>query len=273
MYQTYYTVKDPKGTILFGNRTGANSCFYSYAFNQNGFVGNREIDVYIKKEYPKGGSIYNQGMTCGSDFTVPQLQEYCEGMNAWGFPMEFRDNGTDYSFFLKECDYFCLGHVRVALDWLRLLWESGMPKIYKKYLSFPKEVKESMPMMEIMQLLSIQMRNDYSGHRLPTSPSGGLQRHFTVFSREQLIQYFYERVGDKNRAGYGTFASWYDLSNRFFNTKYKITTHGAEGVGHYSNGSYVHEHGFSTQTAAKFNALKFTKPEELVEAKNIVNKL
>jgi hypothetical protein len=179
-------------------------CFSDYAYSPRDF-GKRIVSIKVLKEY---GEAYLANML----LTKNQVYDYIRKMNAIGFKCKIKNNVDHYLISFDERDYLCLSHVRIALDFIRLLWEDHinvtLDVLYNKLpKSFVRKYKGE-AFFEFIQGLSFFMvkyfrKKGSYGHMLPCV-NYLYKRDFSIVSLQKMREFF----SDNNKHSSGSYAVW-----------------------------------------------------------------
>ncbi len=196
-YYTLYTVKNNKTGVITGSEISHNICFAAY--NPKDYDPNNTIKIFILKEYQSG--IYAEMI-----FTKEQVFNHLEKLNNLGFPLKFVEEDQRYVVTLEEKEYLNKTHIRVALDFIRLLWETDINKILKKYYEMSVENQEG-DYLEILQAIQATIKIN-QGHTLPSG--GYYQNANTIFSSKECI----EALSKNKNHMHGSGALWRELQEK-----------------------------------------------------------
>lgn len=223
-YICLYQVKDKNGEVTFDGFVEQSRwekypyCFSRYVdFSWN--RGQGEVIVKILKKYEKG--FYAEML-----LTNEQVLDYFDKLNKTGFVKNSIQEETDYYLVtLKEQDYKCKSHMRIALDFVRLAWEKQINRVLDVYYnqlnkSFVAKYNGK-KFFELLQMISIFLScrdsDNFSryGHSLPCNH--GQYRNSVTWKGKILTVKELEKFFQENRGhSYGSFIVWGNLSDMPF---------------------------------------------------------
>jgi hypothetical protein len=166
-YRTFYRVTKNNTVTKDFSKVGSAACFSSYVGKEE--LDGSTIELLVKKDY----STFKCGRYTEMVFTHKEVLRFLKELRSeCGFCFEIREEPDQYVILLHEEDYINVSHVRIALDFVRLLWEKDINEILKTYFKLsPAFVREHGTFLVLQAIQAIQGHSNY-GHKLPCASSG-----------------------------------------------------------------------------------------------------
>lgn len=186
-YKTYYKVTDKNGKILIDHSVerGPSVCFqkYNLSYYTHVYNGQNEIEVYFLKKYPvqSKNEPYAENI-----FSDEQIKSYINVLNNAGFPIKITEGDKYYTFSFNESQYINHTHIRIALDYLRCLWEGGINKILVDFLNIPTDIRLTFDEFELFQICSIRKGSISNTHRVPSQSTVDRMK-FSILTKNEIL--------------------------------------------------------------------------------------
>jgi hypothetical protein len=203
-YATFYGVENADGTMEINRLINPEICFSSYNFEDDGGFGDRKVIVLIKKDY----SPYNCERQSEFIFNSGKVREHVKLMAKAGFPMKVVDeNDEEFRVELFESEHFNKSHMRISLDFLRLLWEKDINQVLVSYYKLSYREKHLFSYFETLQYLQAKAGCMSYGHPLPSSPYGD---NCTIIPQKVVLEFLKDHPDHDS----GSYSVWNSISSK-----------------------------------------------------------
>lgn len=141
-----YKVINAKGKVLIDTHNNHAACFASYNLHSSTYNGTNTVEISI----PKGGS------EPGTPLSYEKVRDHIVELSNSGFPCLLKENATGYTVVIKESDCLNKSHMRVTIDYVRLLWEGHVT--IEHYYRLPVAFRQHYDYFLTLQAMAIQVR-------------------------------------------------------------------------------------------------------------------
>ncbi len=202
-YCTYYAVYTKDGTAAIDQLKTPYICFAAYnnyAKESLKKFGENRIEIKVLKKY-------ETHLLAEMLFNSEQVHFHIEKLASIGFSAYVVENKDEYRIFIHENDYICKNHLRIALDFIRLLWEKDINQVLDKYFKMSPEITSKHDYLLVLECIWTHIQSkgrSNNGHSLPNS-SYGVNKN-SLLTSEQVIK----KLSSKNEKtlGDGSFCFW-----------------------------------------------------------------
>lgn len=151
----------------------------------------RHLEIYVHKDY----SSFDCENHTELIFNRKQIKQYLRDLKIMGFPFGFKERKDMYVLTLHEKDYKNRTHVRVALDFVRCIWEKDINKILKQYLEINRPFILRHGRFETLQAISVAIKDNFWVGHLPPS------QYYGILTQKE----FNEKITSENNGGSHSF--------------------------------------------------------------------
>jgi len=217
-YHTKYKVLNEEGKVLVNYENHPHSCFATYSRDEIVF-GRNVIHIYIPKDY--------KGCYPNITLTSKQLHLHVLRLNRV-FPAKFTEEASRYVITLRECEYFNKGHVRTALDFFRVMWESGHRNILATIYKFNQDLVDKIDYFFLVQVVVVMVGTG-GGHSLPCYGSGHVNK-FQLIREEEYLNHLYQNCsGFPNDHAHGSLTIFTEYAKKKY-AEFSKEERGAQSI-------------------------------------------
>ncbi len=145
MYGVIYKVVDKDGITIVGDENSVAACFSKYVYSNQKFNKTNICYIYLPIVPTAKKSIYTNVSNNVTTLNDEQIVEYFSQLDKAGFKNSLIKEPNRYVLKVEEKDYLNLSHLRIGLDYFRMLWEDVQNKTLPLfYNSFSEDFRQKL---------------------------------------------------------------------------------------------------------------------------------